>query len=137
MLPFLVTCSVGSRLVDRRRSPIPKALMKTFLIVKPEVTFDAGSGFRHRRVVFQVHLLVFERTPQALDENVARAAPPPVHADRDRGRYQFSGKPVAGELRPLIAVENIRPPPPQSTLQRLGRNPPPSSTTATSSARTG
>src|SRR3954451_23491462 len=53
MLPFLITCSVGSRLVDRRRSPIPKALMKTFLIVKPEVTFDAGSCFRHRRIVLQ------------------------------------------------------------------------------------
>src|SRR3954465_13961024 len=119
MLPFLVTCSVGSRLVDRRRSPIPKALMKTFLIVKPEVTFDAGSGFRHRRVVFQVHLLVFERTPQALDENVVQAASPPAHADRDRGRSQFSGNRVAGELRPLIAVEDIRPTPPQSTLQRF------------------
>ena len=66
--PFLITCLVSSRLVDRRRSPIPKALMQALLIVKPKVTFDASSRFRHCRVVFQVVEWRGASQPRALPE---------------------------------------------------------------------
>src|SRR5947209_6384185 len=118
MLPFLYY--LLSRLAPRRWPP--ESDTQGFDEDVPDC--KTGSNIRCRLGLpspscSQVHLLVFERTPQSLDENVVHAASPPVHADRDLARYQFSGEPVAGELRSLIAVEDIRPTSPQSTLQRF------------------
>jgi len=52
LFPFCL--SLCSPLVDRRRSPVLETLVQALMIVEPEVTFDAGPRFRHRRVVLQV-----------------------------------------------------------------------------------
>src|SRR6202451_3994960 len=93
--------------------------MQPFLVVEPEIPFDPGSRLRHRLVIFQVHLLVLERSPQPLNENVVHTASPPIHADGDLPGRQLTGELLAGELRTLIAVEYLRPPPPQGAPQRL------------------
>src|ERR1035438_2390710 len=72
--------------IDRRRRLVGEALVRPFLVVESEILFDPGPCFRHRLVGFQVHLLVFERSPQPLDENVVHAASPSVHADADLDR---------------------------------------------------
>ena len=93
--------------------------MQALLVVEAEVAFDARPSFPHRCVIFQVHLLIFERPPQPLDENVVHTASTPIHTDRDFSGLQLAGEFLAGELRALIAVKDLRPSPPQSALQRL------------------
>src|ERR1019366_4035298 len=97
--------------VDRRRRPVVEALVQAFVVVEPEVAGDARSCLRHRRVILQVHLLVFQRSPQALDKDVVHAAPAPVHTDGDPAPRQLPDELLAGELRSLIAVEDVRPAP--------------------------
>ena len=50
---------------------------------------------------------------QPLHENVVEASSPPIHAGHDAPRLQFAQEPLAGELRPLVAIEDLRAPPPQ------------------------
>src|ERR1700692_1360793 len=91
--------------------------MKTLLVVEPEVLRNAGARFSYRCIVFQVHLLVFERSPQPLDKDVVHTAPPAVHADGDLPRRQLAGELLAGELRTLVAVKDVRPSPAQRRLR--------------------
>src|ERR1022692_28109 len=100
------------RPVDRRRRPVVEALVQTLVVVKPEVAFDARSRLPHRRVVLQVNLLVFQRAPQPLHENIVHAAAPPIHADRALAPAQFAGKRFEMKLRSLVAFKDLRPPPP-------------------------
>src|SRR5580658_3297088 len=104
---------------DGRRRPVFQTLMKTLLVVEPEVLRNAGARFIHRYIVFQIHLLVFERPPQPLDKNVVHTASPAVHADGDLPRRQLAGELLAGELRPLVAVKDVRPSPAQRGLERF------------------
>src|ERR1035441_7977801 len=97
--------------VDRSRRPVAKTLVQPLVIVEPEIAFDPGACFRHRLVVLQVHLLVFERPPQSFNPDVVHAASAAVHADGDLPRLQRGGELLAGEVRALIAVEYLRLPP--------------------------
>src|SRR5512147_2359171 len=47
-------------------------------------------------------------SPQPLDEDVVEPAAAPVHADRDAGGFEPGRECGAGELRALIAVEDLR-----------------------------
>src|SRR5580704_6021242 len=45
---------------------------------------------------FQMHLLIFDRTPQPLDEDVVHETPAPVHGNRDAGGLEFARERGAG-----------------------------------------
>src|SRR4029453_5719342 len=105
--------------VDGRGCPIAEALVQTCVVIKMEVAVDARMGLRYRYVILQVHLLIFQRAPQSLDEDVVHAAATPVHADSNLALCQFPGEFLARELCPLVAVEDVRPAPPQRPLQRF------------------
>src|SRR5262252_4110936 len=97
--------------VQIRRRSVLQALMRAFVIVELEVTADARPSLRHQPVIPQVHLFVFQRAPQSFDEDVVQTSPAPVHADSDIPFFQHAGELLTGELRPLIAVEDLRAPP--------------------------
>ena len=64
--------------------------------------------FRHTPVIFQVDLLLFQRGPQPLDEDVVEDPPATVHADENSVVLEQAGEIVAGELRSLVGVEYHR-----------------------------
>ena len=76
-------------------------------IVELEVSSDPDSGFRNRFIRSQVHLLVFDASPESLDEHVVPPAPPPVHADPDPGLFQKAREGLTCELAPLVRVEDV------------------------------
>jgi hypothetical protein len=52
----LSACAV----IDRRRCPIAEALVQSLFVVESEPAFDARTSLAQQRIVFQVHLLVFQ-----------------------------------------------------------------------------
>ena len=92
---------------------VVETLMQPLLIIEPEISLDSRSRLRYRFVVLQIHLLVLERSPQPLDEDVVPAASATIHANSDVPRRSFARELLTGELHPLVAVEDFRPSPSQ------------------------
>ena len=57
----------------------------------------------------EIDLLVLDRPPEPLDEDVVAPGTLAVHADGDAGLVQHAGEVVAGEPRALIGVEDLGP----------------------------
>ena len=71
-----------------------------------------------RLVALQVNVLVLHGPPQPLDEHVVQGPAAAIHTDRDPRSLQHARERSAGELRPLIGVEDLRLPLRQRRLQR-------------------
>jgi hypothetical protein len=56
----------------------------------------------------QIHLLVFDAAPQALDEHVVPPSHFTVHADRNAVGGEHAGEGRASELRGLVGIEDVR-----------------------------
>jgi hypothetical protein len=65
-------------------------------------------GLGYVSVVVQVDLLAFDRSPQALDEDVVHESAPTVHADFHALVQQHGREIAIGKLRPLVGVEDLR-----------------------------
>ena len=76
-------------------------------VVEAEVAADRGSGIGHGIIGAQVDLLVFDRPPEPLDEDVVTPGALAVHADRDTRVEEHAGEGGAGELAALIRVEDL------------------------------
>src|SRR5260370_301462 len=76
-------------------------------VVEAEVAPDRGSGIGHRVIGAQIDLLVFDGSPEPLDENVVTPGALAVHADRDVGVEKHAGEGSTGELAALIGVEDL------------------------------
>ena len=61
----------------------------------------------HGVVGVQVDLLVLQRAPEPLDEDVVVEAALAIHADLDPALQQYVGEIFRGELRALVRVENL------------------------------
>ena len=72
--------------------------MRAPMIVKGEIATDRAARLADAIVGSQVDLLVFDASPQALDEHVVSPGASAVHADRDAMLQQHAGKVDAGEL---------------------------------------
>ena len=94
--------------MNRAWRPIVQRLVWSLLIVEPQPAADTLTGFGHRTIRFDIHLLVFQAAPQPLDKNVVQKSPFAVHADP----HALARKPVqergAGKPHALIGVENFR-----------------------------
>jgi len=77
-------------------------------VVKADPRSDAGFDFGHCLVGVQIDLLVFQRSPQTLDEDVVHPSALAIHADVDLGIEQHGGEGLAGELAALIGIEDLR-----------------------------
>ena len=81
--------------------------MRPRAIVEAQMPADRGPGFGDAVVVAQADLLVFHRPPEPFDEDVVAPGALAVHADGDLGPLQHRDEVGAGELRTLIAVEDL------------------------------
>ena len=82
--------------------------MRSAGVIELEVAADLASCLCDRLVGVQVDVLVFKRTPEALNEDIVAPAALTIHADVDPFFFEPPGKGLAGELRTLIGVEDIR-----------------------------
>ncbi len=87
---------------------VVKARMCASAIVEIEISTDGLPRLRHGVVGSQVDLLVFDRTPQALDQDVVPPSPFAVHADLDVVRRQHAGEGSPGKLAALVRIEDLR-----------------------------
>lgn len=58
-------------------------------------------------LTFQVHVFMFNIAPEPLDKNVVESSSPAIHTDNDTFPLQYAGEGIAGELGPLIAIEDL------------------------------
>src|SRR6516164_2133543 len=87
--------------------PVAEALVLALLIVEIEPGANTGLGLGHTRIGVEVDLLVFEASPQPLDEDLVHAPALTVHADCDAVILQRAGEIVAGELTALVGIEDL------------------------------
>ena len=76
-------------------------------IVKGQITADADAGLGYGLVGVKVDLLVFDRTPEPLDEDVVPPRTLAIHRDGDFRLLQHRREVHRGELRALIRVEDV------------------------------
>src|SRR5271166_5340681 len=88
-----------------RRSGV-KTRMWTFAVIKVQIPADRGACPGDAAVSSKIDLLVFDRAPDPLDEDVVAPSPFAVHADRDGIVGQQAGERGAGELAALVGIEN-------------------------------
>lgn len=63
---------------------------------------------RDRLAGFEIHLIVLDGSPEALDKDVVMPTALAVHADTNAIRLELSGKFAAGELAALVSIEDFR-----------------------------
>jgi len=101
--------------------------MLALVVVEAEPGANTSLGLGNRRIGIEVHLLVFEASPQSLHEDVVHTAALAVHADRDAVALQRAGEVVAGELAALVSIENLGSTVPRERfIERLDTNSAPS-----------
>ena len=91
--------------------------MRSPFVVELDPPADAGAGVGARGVLRQIDLLIFERAPQPLDEDVIHPAALAVHRDVDPSVREPVGEGQACELAPLVGVEDLGGP---VAFERLG-----------------
>ena len=77
-------------------------------VVKIHIMLDAEAELRQTDILFDFDVLIFQRPPEALHLCIVQATSPPVHADLNTMVPKFRYKLRAGELAPLIRIENLR-----------------------------
>src|ERR1035441_4055068 len=90
------------------RRAVAERLVRALVVVKVEVAIQRREQVQAAGEVAGVDEFVFQRAPQALDENVVQGAASPIHADRDAALLQRRQKIRRGELRALIGVPKSR-----------------------------
>jgi len=76
-------------------------------VVEIDEPANVRPGIARGLVSLEVHLLVFDRLPEALDQNVVAPAPLAVHADSDLVRFQHIDEVRTCELAPLIGIDGV------------------------------
>ena len=72
--------------------------------IRGQVSFRIGNAV----IGLEIHLLVLDRLPQALDEDVVPPGPLAVHADPDVVCLEQTCELVFGERATLVDVEDLR-----------------------------
>src|SRR3954454_21183546 len=81
--------------------------MWTSQIVKAEPSGDPRPRLETVGVSLQIDLLVFERAPEPLDEDVVHPSAPSIHRNAHAGRCERAGELARGELAALVGVEDF------------------------------
>ncbi len=81
--------------------------MSSYLVVEPNVLGQTSPGLRSGLIGFQIHLLVFYRPPEPLNDHVIALTVLAIHANLYVVRFQEIGELQAGELTALIGVHDL------------------------------
>ena len=79
-------------------------------IIEIQISAEGSPRDADAVVGMQINLLVFDRFPNALDENIVAPGTLAVHADRDLAGDQNAREGFARELAALVGIENPRRP---------------------------
>src|SRR3954463_4425714 len=108
-MPGLSCQAEGQRvevgLIGRR---VLKARMRPATIVEVQVSANRTAGLPNAVIGFEIHFLVFDAAPKPLDEDVVAPGAFAVHANRNAIVGEDAGERLAGELRALIGVDDVR-----------------------------
>ena len=69
---------------------------------------ETSPALGNRRIPFDVDIIMFDSSPEALDEDVVQGASLAVHADRDAVGFKDACEFRAGELASLVRIEYFR-----------------------------
>ena len=106
--------------------------MRSFMVIELEVIAQASRLIRHRGVVKEINMLIFDGAPQAFDENVIQGAAATVHANLNASLFQDRSERQGRKLDALIGVENLglvsgkgvlQSRPAKMTIKRVGQLP--------------
>ena len=81
--------------------------MKLLPVIENEVFGEAITSLRNGSVLVRVDLLVFDRTPRALDKDVVKDPATAIRVAPDIVFLQLPVKLTAGKLTPSISVEDL------------------------------
>ena len=90
-----------------RRASV-KARMRPMAVVEVDVAAERSSRLVDAVIGPQIHLLVFDSAPEALEEHVIAPRAPADHGDRNLVLDQDVGVGVTRELAALVRVEDLR-----------------------------
>ena len=82
--------------------------MRSGLVIERQILRQALVRRPNSLVGVQIHLLVFDASPEAFHEYVVSPAPFSVHADLDAVVCQKPRELLARKLAPLIGIEDLR-----------------------------
>ena len=85
-----------------------KRSVRPCLVIERQVARQSLLRGAEGLVGVQIHFLVFDALPQPLDKHVVAPTTFPVHTDLDAVVFQHPREFLAGELTPLIGVEDLR-----------------------------
>ena len=77
------------------------------MVVELEIPVQATDRFSNRAVIFEIHLLPLDRTPQPLDKGIIERPTAPIPTNLNACLFQPAGVGATGELAALIGVENL------------------------------
>ena len=97
-----------STIVAGGRRLVLQRLVQPPVIVKAEIVGQGASGVARAVVLFQVHLFVLDRAPEALGEDVIQGSTAAIHTDLDAGVREQLGVLRAGEMAALVAIPDQR-----------------------------
>src|ERR1035437_8403887 len=86
-------------------SAVIQRLMRAHVIVKRQPFANVPARLGHRTLRFDIHLYMFQTSPQPLDEDIVQIPPLAIHADLNAPGRQLIEERGAGELPALIGVE--------------------------------
>jgi hypothetical protein len=109
--------SVPAAIVQLSRSYVSEGLVESLSIVKNKVSADPLPRIPYGLVVVDIDVLILQRAPESLDEDIVEGPSPPVHADGNGFIDEQFGEVVARKLRSLVGVEDLRFPEHQCLLK--------------------
>ena len=83
------------------------ARVRSLLVVVADPRPDFVSGFGSVLKVVQVDTLVFEGAPETLNEDIVDPPTLAIHRYPYPGAFEYLGEVLAGELAPLVGVEDL------------------------------
>src|SRR5260370_35907764 len=81
--------------------------MQAILIVELKMRFQPSFRIRYRLIIFEIHLLILDASPESFDENIVQSSPAAIPTDANSCCLQATSKIHTGKLHSLVVVKNL------------------------------